>query len=166
MKLSNHPHIVPKSIISDAVPPVPCMLSRRAVYLETNKCTQNFGRKDPLGRSRLIRKFNINSVDWMVGSRYFQVACSWDLCSSGYLHSVNWLFFYLRFGTIYRSNLQRSMKMGPTVCLETSVTYYQCTMYKTPEELRSHVHRGGSLTFSLHNSEWASFEFHEERRIS
>ena len=46
------------------------------------------------------------------------------------------------------------MKMEPTVCLETSVTNYQCTIYKTPEELRSHVHRGGSLTFPLHSSEW------------
>jgi hypothetical protein len=110
------------------------MLSWRAVYLETNKCTQNCGREDTLGRPRLIR----NSEDWMLGSRYGQVACSWDLRSSGYLHSVNWLFFYLHFGTTYQSNLQGSVKMGPTVCLETSVTYYQCTMYKTPEQLRSH----------------------------
>jgi len=38
-KLTNHPHIMPRSIISDAVPPVSCMLSWRAVYLETNECT-------------------------------------------------------------------------------------------------------------------------------
>jgi hypothetical protein len=87
--------------------------------------------------------------------RYGQVACSWDLRSSGYLHSVNWLFFYLHFGTTYRSNPQGSMKTGPTVCLETSVPYYQCKMYKPPEGLRSHVHRGRSLAFSLHSSEWA-----------
>lgn len=68
MKLTNHPHIVPRSIISYVLPPVPCMLSWRAVYLETNKCTQNFGRKDTLGRPRLRRKFNINSVDWTIWS--------------------------------------------------------------------------------------------------
>jgi hypothetical protein len=58
MKLTNHSHVVQRSIISDAVSPVPCMLTWRAVYLETNKCTQIFGRKDTLGRPGLIRKFN------------------------------------------------------------------------------------------------------------
>jgi len=46
----HHPHIVPRSIIIDAVSPIPCLLSWRAVYLEANKCTHNFCRKDTLGR--------------------------------------------------------------------------------------------------------------------
>ena len=35
--------------------------------------------------------------------------------------------------------------MGPIGCPETSATDYQSTLRKTPEERRSHIHRGGSL---------------------
>jgi hypothetical protein len=38
-----------------------------------------------------------------------------------------------------------SLKMGPTGCHETSVTYYQSTLRNIPEERRSRLHRGGSL---------------------
>ena len=39
--------------------------------------------------------------------------------------------------------------MGPIGCPETSVTDYQSTLRKTPEERRSHIHRGGSLKLSI-----------------
>ena len=35
--------------------------------------------------------------------------------------------------------------MGPIGCPETSLTNYQSTLSKLPEELRSHLHCGGSL---------------------
>ena len=49
---------------------------------------------------------------------------------------------YRRFGTTYRSHLQG---MGPIGCPETSVRNYHSTLRKITKELRSHVHRGGSL---------------------
>ena len=36
----------------------------RSSERQINKCTQNFGRKNILGRPRLRRNFNSNSKDW------------------------------------------------------------------------------------------------------
>jgi hypothetical protein len=35
--------------------------------------------------------------------------------------------------------------MGPIGCPETSIRNYHSTLRKTPEERKSHLHRGGSL---------------------
>jgi hypothetical protein len=55
---------------------------------------------------------------------------------------------YRRFGTIYGSHLQRSssprrillgpLKMGPTICPETSVRNYHSDLRQTQKEHRSH----------------------------
>jgi hypothetical protein len=39
--------------------------------------------------------------------------------------------------------------MGPIRCPETSVKEYHSTLRNTPEERRSHQHRGGSLKSEL-----------------
>jgi hypothetical protein len=73
---------------------------------------------------------------------------------------------YRRFGKTYRSHLQGvkcrigpiftgqqsdswPMKMGQIICPETSVNDYHSTLLNTPEERRSHQHRGGSLKSKL-----------------
>jgi hypothetical protein len=43
------------------------------------------------------------------------------------------------------------MKMGPILCGETWLQIYHSTLRKTPEERRSHQHRGGSLKSSPNN---------------
>jgi hypothetical protein len=59
---------------------------------------------------------------------------------------------YSRFRTTYRSSeagvlhwTSWPLKMGPIRCPETSVKGYHSTLRNTPEERRSHQHRGGSL---------------------
>jgi hypothetical protein len=62
---------------------------------------------------------------------------------------------YRRFGTAYRSHLQRPIrlpfldvlpvKMGPIRRPETSVKDYHSTLCYTPEERISHQHRGRNL---------------------
>ena len=51
---------------------------------------------------------------------------------------------YRRFGTTYRSHLQGSsspntLKIGPIVCTETSVTHYCSTLRKIPEQRRPQI---------------------------
>jgi hypothetical protein len=41
--------------------------------------------------------------------------------------------------------------MGPIGCPETSVRNYHSTLHNNPEELKSHLHRGGSLNSRKHN---------------
>jgi hypothetical protein len=69
------------------------------------------------------------------------------------------VILYRRFGTTYRSHLQKSespriklsswtswpLRMGPICCPETSVKSYHSTLRNIPEEHRSHQHRGGSM---------------------
>jgi len=77
------------------------------------------------------------------------------------------LFWYLmqrkivipcrRFGTPYQAHLQRSSssrinslkiwpwKIGPIGCPETSAWIYHTKLGKSPEDRRTHLHRGGSL---------------------
>jgi hypothetical protein len=50
-----------------------------------------------------------------------------------------------RFGTTHRSHLQRSVKMGPIGCPETSVRNYNYSLRNNPEERSSHLLRGESL---------------------
>jgi len=57
---------------------------------------------------------------------------------------------YRRFGTAYRSSLresriQRTLKMGPMGCSETSVTNYHHSLRNSPEERSSHTLHDGSL---------------------
>jgi len=67
---------------------------------------------------------------------------------------------YLRFGTAYRSHLQRSsspLKMGPTDCSETSLINYHTKLRSIPEERRHHLHRERSL--KSHNFQGLSWKF-------
>jgi predicted acetyltransferase len=66
---------------------------------------------------------------------------------------------YRRFGTTYLSHLQETRSprtklsswtswpsnMGPIGCPETSEQSYHSALLNIPEELRSHLHRAGSL---------------------
>jgi hypothetical protein len=38
--------------------------------------------------------------------------------------------------------------VGPKACSDISVTNYQSTQRNTPEDRRSHLHRGGSLSLT------------------
>jgi len=74
-----------------------------------------------------------------------RVSTDWDLRSSGLLRSVD-----RRFGATCHFHLQGSSKkaveVGPKDCPDIWVTNYQSTLRNTPEDRRSHLHRGGSLS--------------------
>jgi hypothetical protein len=116
-------------------------------------------------------EFKFRSEDWLSRFRIVvRSALFWDITQRRVV------ILYRRFGTTFRSHLQgwRSpirvgsrlnrvfflqafysswtswpLKMGPISCPETSVNEYHSTLRYTPEERRSHQHRGGSLKLRI-----------------
>jgi len=71
-----------------------------------------------------------------------------NLCSSGIWGGIEWMFGYWHFGTTCQTHLQWSSltpKDGLISCPDTSVTNYQSTLPKIPEECRSYSFCSGSL---------------------
>jgi hypothetical protein len=104
------------------------------------------------------------SVVTMVTRTRLSVKCttvllSLEICAVLGFTQCRLIVSYRRFGTTYRSYLQRSssrrrialpLKMDPIGCREASVRNCESALLRIPKERRSKLHRGGSLKSCYH----------------
>jgi hypothetical protein len=126
------------------------ILLRVNVFCTTGRCTRFylFGPEKLL----LIRLVTTKQKSGLTTkSTKLQHQMNYDICDFWEFTQPRIVVPYRSFGTNYHSDnncslTARSLKMGPTICPETSVRKDNPTSHKIPKRRRYHIHRSGSLT--------------------